>query len=218
MWEKCGKHQHEWTSRVYGQGFRSPSIPPAPQDREATHVGEPQLRQSSEIVIAPSYCFPMTKSTHTPNSPQILEAFRRGGRSVRSGLGPSGFTLGAAGWFFGWHLVGNDLAQADVVLQTAMTPLGVFAAVVLATAVANPPSSHADKANLHHKPWDSTATCAAAAIVAFMSCLVTIGLSEGATKAGSAVGTFAAIGLVTGSLITLLARTERLANCADNRG
>jgi len=99
-----------------------------------------------------------------------------------------------------------------------MTPLGVFAVVVLATAVANPPSSHADKANLRHKPWDSTATCAAAAIVAFMSCLVTIGLSEGAIKAGSAVGTFAAIGLVTGSLITLLASTERLANCAGNRG
>lgn len=130
------------------------------------------------------------------------------------GLGPSGFTLGAAGWVYGWHLVTNDLAQADAVLRAAMTPLGVFAAVVLTTAIQNPPTHQADNTNLRHKPWDSTATCAAAAIIAFLTCLLTIGLSDGAIKAGSVVGTFAAMGLVIGSFITLLSRTETLANRA----
>lgn len=125
-------------------------------------------------------------------------------------MGLSGLILGVAGGYFGWYLSNSDFSRADMVLQSAMTPLGVFSAVVLAVSAPSPENAQRQFLSQYERLINTVKTCAPATIVAFISCTVTLGISEGPIKAGAVVGTFMAIGLVIGLFTTLISREEKL--------
>ena len=156
----------------------------------------------------------MRKKARRSQAIQASRDFWQQGEVVQKALGFSGLFLGGAGGICGFLLAWRAPERADTVLQTAMTPVAVVAAAVLAVLVPARIRAIREDGGPQQRILETASTCTGAVILAFVSTLVALGVPSGAYKAGGTVSALYGVGLVMGSFITLISRVDDLRRSA----
>lgn len=94
-------------------------------------------------------------------------------------------------------------------MQAALTPVAVATAAVLVMLVPARIRARREESGLQLEAQDMALTCVSAAMATFVFSLLTLGVPEGAWKVGGTMAALIGVGLVLGSLITLLGRLDR---------